>query len=156
MLRYYERNTSDLIHHAYYFALIESFSPLFIRLCIPSVINMVSYIMLILSSLYGNNFVVKLIFLLKNFVYMILVVLFYTEIFTVSSNPELILLGLYFNSFYIILNTKNNGEDPEEQINHPEDPERPTVMSTNPTSETDRDSLPSYEESFNYPNVSSG
>ena len=118
---------------------------------------MVSYIMLILSSLYGNNFVVKLIFLLKNFVYMILVVLFYTEIFTVSSNPELILLGLYFNSFYIIyLNTKNNGEDPQEQINHPEDPERPTVMSTNPTSETDRDSLPSYEESFNYPNVSNG
>ena len=118
---------------------------------------MVLIIILILSSFSGNNLSVKFVFLMKIVVYMILVVSFYSEIFSVSSNPELILLGLYFNSFYTIYysSTKNNGtEDTEEQINDPEDPTGPTELSTNPTSETDRDSLPSYEESFNYPTVS--
>ena len=114
---------------------------------------MLSFI-LILTSLYGNNLSVKLIFLMKNFVYMILVLLFYNEEFTVSSNPELILLGLYFNSYYIIyINIHYNAEATEEEINHPDDSTQPTVMS-NPRNETDRrDSLPTYEESFNYPNL---
>ena len=80
---------------------------------------------------------------------------YYLDTFSLSSDPELILLGLYFNGFYIIyLIIKNNREDTEEQINDPEDPTRPTPLSTDPTnSETDGgDILPSYEESFNYPN----
>ena len=48
----------------------------------------------------------------------------------------------YVIYIYII---KNNGEETEEQINNPEDP-------TSSASEKDRDCLPSYEESFNYPN----
>ena len=175
---YYKRNTSDLRYHAYYFAAIESVSPLIITLSatdyslfiihwITSIIYslLMLFFILILSSLYGNNLSVKLkIFLMKNVVYMILASLFYHEEFTVSSNPELILLGFYFNSFYVIYiniqnNGENNGEVTEEEINDPDDSTRSTVAS-NPRNETDRrdrrdrrDSLPSYEESFNYPNL---
>ena len=64
-------------------------------------------------------------------------------------------MGLYFNSFYFIYTKlKNNSEENEEQINDPEEPTGPTLLTTDPTSETEteRDILPTYEESFNYPN----
>ena len=69
---------------------------------------------------------------------------YYLDTFSLSSDPELILLGLYFNGFYIIyLIIKNNREDTEEQINDPEDPTRPTPLSTDPTnSETDGGDIP--------------
>ena len=91
-------------------------------------------------------------FLLKIIVCVLLTVVYYLDTFSLSYDPEFLLLGFYFNGFYIIVYfiDKNQVDETGEEIN---DPEVPTVLNI-PSSDTDRDRdiLPSYEESFNFPN----
>ena len=160
MIWYYEENTRHLICHAYYFAAIESISPLFMRLATTdsSLFLWMSFFLMLFSMFilpfyHANDLLVILFFMLKIFVYLILAYLFYNKM-NVSSNPELLLLGLYFNSYYYIIylyDQEDQAVDNEEETNEPEVPVETRVI--NPEPETDRYSLPSYEESFNYPNV---
>ena len=163
-INHYETNIGGLLYHVYYFAAIE---------CILSVISLIvnifnkyvyiSMILSILSLLVMFAFIailrnpevkkhsLEIILLLKMIVCSALTVVYYIETFNLIFDPELVLLLLYFNGFYMIyIKTRNNGEDTGagEAMNNPEDPTRPALLSTNPT----RDSLPSYEESFNFPN----
>ena len=111
--------------------------------------------MFILPFYHANDLLVILFFMLKIFVYLILAYLFYNKM-NVSSNPELLLLGLYFNSYYYIIylyDQEDQAVDNEEETNEPEVSVETRVITAGP--ETDTDSLPSYAESFNYPNVCS-
>ena len=166
-IKYYEANTSGLLNHVYYFSVIESI--LSVISLIANILNEFGYISMTLSILFflvmftfiailrnpEKKHPLEIILLLKMIVCTALTIVYYLETFSLTSDPELLLLVLYFNGFYMIyIKTKNNVEDTEEGINDPEDSTRPTLLSTNPTSETEsiRDSLPSYEESFNFPN----
>ena len=165
MIWYYEENTRHLICHAYYFAAIESLSPLIMRLAATdsSVVLWMSvlYVCLMLFWMfiyvfyYENDLLVVLFFIMKIFVYLILALLFYNKM-NVSSNPELLLLGLYFNSYYYIIylyDQEDQAVDNEEETNEPEVPVETRVINPEPETDIDRYTLPSYEESFNYPNV---
>ena len=163
-IKYYERDTSGLRHHVYYLAAIESI------LAVISLIFNIMNAFLLTSSILFFLVMITFIALLRNpkkkgLIEIILLtklmlcaavtfVYYYLNKFSPISDPELFLLVLYFNGFYMTYHIiQNYGEVTEEEINDPEDPPRATPLSTLPTSETDtRDSLPSYEESFNYPN----
>ena len=66
-------------------------------------------------------------FLLKIIVCVLLTVVYYLDTFSLSYDPEFLLLGFYFNGFYIIVYfiDKNQVEETGEEIN---DPEVPTVL----------------------------
>jgi len=163
-IHHYEANIKGLRKHANYLAFIEAIlSVILLIICCLNISKDYSYTKIALNTLLWTIIAVTnltrshkkcllSIFLFKIFVWLGLSVVYYRDTFSLTYDPELLLLGLYFNGFYIIeygIN-KNQAGDTEEEIN---DPEVPTVLST-PISETDRDrdSLPSYQESFNFPN----
>merc|ERR1712183_608038 len=161
-IKYYEANISGLLYHVYYLAAIESIlnGILFIVNTLTLAVSTLSIlffsVMLTFIAMLRKpkeKFSMKIILLLKVILCAAQTIVYYLGTFSLTSDPELILLGLYFNCFYMMYLIIKKNETVEEN-NDPEDPTAPRVVSSNPaSSETDRgDSLPSYEESFNYPN----
>ena len=167
-IKYYETNISGLLCHVYIFTAIETFlshiwllhrslidfGPITMTISLIFVFVMWTFfVMLRKPGKKGSWKRIEIILPLKIVVCTALTVVYYLDTFSLSNDPEVLLMGLYFNSFYFIYTKlKNNSEETEEQINNPEEPTGPTLLTTDPTSETERDILPTYEESFNYPN----